>query len=136
MANWWESLKEGAAQLPDRAIAGKAGELFSHWLQTESAVPGEYVPITANHLIAWLKEHKESEIVWAIVSSVNETDRLRLKQRVGKRIAQWGRTEYLMVLQSPAMQVPAVAPHTILLGKYAFDQFCTVMDLFKQWLLA
>lgn len=137
MANWWETLKQGVATLPDQAIAGKAGELFAHWLTTESAEPGEdYVPITVDHLIGWLKAHKEQEIVEAIVSTIKEADRLRMKHSIGKRIAHWGRDEYYWVLQSPAMRADAVAPHTLLLGKFAFDQFCTVMDLFKRWLLA
>lgn len=137
MANWWETVKQGVATLPDQAIAGKAAELFAKWLTTESAEPGDdYVPITVEHLAGWLKAHKEQEIVWAIVSTIKEADRLRIKQLMGKRIAHWGRTEYYSVLQAPALRAEAVAPHTLLLGKFAFDQFCTVMELFKQWLLA
>lgn len=136
--NFWDRIKHNVGQVPDKVMAAKAAELLAHWIRTESAGRDDepFVPITPTHLLAWLTQKPAQDMVDAITSTITETERLQAQQMAGRRILQWGRDEYYLVLKAPPMQAEDLQYHTLVLGRQCFDEFCVVMDGFKTWLLS
>lgn len=131
----WERAKENITAIPAQLMANQAAEYFCEWLRTSSVEADRDVPWTPDFLAEVLARGRGPQLAEALVATVSEVDRLRIKQMIGHRVAGWDYQDYYRILKAPAFNTPEMQPFGLVLYRHV-QEFYRCMDAFKAWLLA